>query len=555
MSIASIDQSKFHDPNACSNGGSGDGSMAFSNAIKTPRHPPVLIRQLDDLSSPNRAPASFLAFGAVAPSALFDSGAAVGDDDDVKRLDATSQSSLSQVKTIVNNELAALPANGSADSNGPSVTSPPGYPADYLTALQNGTASGNPPDDLTLPPGTTAADVAGMNGGLLNNLNDLHIQDGTPAGDAAAQKYGYKDMKTLLADTSPQAAAAAGKILWAARACNNMTEADGAARPADEQNANTLSGITSHHEADNGSTSGAFQNWLKGTSIQSQTVFATSRTHADGQGMSNAEIIGNKIAGVFKKIFSFICPPISDLIQMAQDGAEKIRDDHVGDKDAASHDSAKIKQDGKNFGTDFAEFAVNAALMVVPGAGEVGMAAKGAEEAAETGAKVGAEDGAKAASKAAGSDGKDAASAARDIKPAAAMPDASSLADGLKNLIFGDDFKSKLTGLPKHATRKQKEDYVNEKVQDHMNDLVQQLVPPQNGNRKTPQNGGSASEREELLALLTELLSTLENALASGSGAMPGSGYIGNPWRQRDLNGPAAPVSRTMTQHPAEAVS
>jgi hypothetical protein len=443
--------------------------------------------------------------------------------------DSEIQSLLSQIQTILNNQTAAA-ANPSADGPAPADPSSADSaapdtanytPAAFLTALQNGTATGNPPDNLTLPSGTTAADVANMNGGLLNNLNQLHLQDGTPAGDAAAQKYGYKDMKTLLADKSPQAAAAAGKILWAARACNNMKEADGADRPAKEQSANSLSGITSHHEADNGSTSGAFQNWLeKGTSIQSQHVFATKRTHADGEGMTNAQIIGNRIAGVFKKIFSAICPPISDLIQMAQDGAEKIRDNHVGDKDAAAHDTAAIKQDGKNFGKDFGEFAANAALMLVPGAGEVGLMAKGAEDVAETGAKDAAESGAKDAAKSGTKDPASDASSLRnqlqnlgdnfksklDDLPKNATPQEirDYVKKKLQNLMFGDNFKSKLDDLPKNATPQEIKDYVKRKLKDHQNDLLQQLAPPPNGNA----NANSSQERQ--LAQMQQTLMLLE---------------------------------------------
>ena len=496
MSIGPI--STLNDLCSSSNGaGNGNSPTAFKNAIKSLVMP----------GSGNFPASSYTPQTGSSPrfqSTFYDPSTSTGDDDsldDTLTADESEiRSLLSQIQTIVNNQTASAPADpSSADSAAPDTSN---YTSsDFLNALQNGTATGNPPDNLTLPPGTTAADVANMNGGLLNNLNQLHIQDGTPAGDAAAQKYGYKDMKTLLADKSPQAAAAAGKILWAARACNNLKEADGADRPAKEQSANTLSGITSHHEADNGSTSGAFQNWLKGTSIQSQHVFATSRTHADGEGMSNAQIIGNRIAGVFKKIFSFICPPVSDLIQMAQDGAEKIRDNHVGDKDAAAHDSAAIKQDGKNFGKDFGEFAANAALMLVPGAGEVGLMARGAEDVAETGAKDAAESGAKDAAR---SGAKDAASDASEA------PDLSSLKDKLKDLLFGDDFSSKLTGLPKDATPQEIKDHVKKKLQQHLNDLLQQLAPPQNGNPNTAQ-----SSQEQLLAQLEQILMLLESSQPS----------------------------------------
>jgi hypothetical protein len=540
MHIDSNFQSKFYDQGSS---GTEDGPMAFKNAIKS------LPIAAAPLSSPNNNPACSPRLSLLRQPAFQDPSLPKGEDAVLTQLDDTVKSSsskvqsfLSQVDTIVNKETTAAPPAGSADSTGSAAPVPSAStsPADDLAALQNGTATGNPPDDLTLPPGTTAADVAAMNGGLINNLNQLHVQGGTPAGDAAAQKYGYKDMKTLLADPSPAAAAAAGKILWAARACNNLKEADGADRPAKETSANTLSGIHKHGAYD-GSTSSAFQNWLqKGTSIQSQTVFATGKTHADGEAMSNAQIIGAKIAGFFKKIFKAICPPLADLIQMAQDGAEKIRDKHVGDNDAASHDEAAIKKDGKNFGTDLAEFAATAALDVVAPEAEVGIQV--AEEAVETGVK----DGAKAASKAAESGGKDARSAARDVEPAGAMPDLSSLKDGLKNLIFGDDFKSKLTGLPKHATRQEKEEYVKEKVKDHLNDLLQQLAPPQNGNQKTAQKGDSASDQAELLAQLTQMLTALESPQPSGSG----SG--GDQW---DSRGPASPVSRPASQKPVEATA
>jgi hypothetical protein len=501
-----------------SNPGNGNSPAAFKSAIKS-----LLMPGSGNLpaSTPQTGSSPFNYTTLMPQSTFYDPSTSRGDDNysldhTVSSDQSEIQSLLSRIETILNNEEAAAanpppaPADpSSADSSTPPPNTPPDTsnwtPQQFQTALQNGTATGNPPDNLTLPPGTTAADVATYNGGLLNNLNKLHLQDGTPAGDAAAQKYGYKDMKTLLADKSPQAAAAAGKILWAARACNNMKEADGADRPAKEQSANTLSGITSKHQADNGSTSGAFQNWLeKGTSIQSQHVFATKRTHADGEGMTNAQIIGNRIAGVFKKIFSAICPPISDLIQMAQDGAEKIRDNHVGDKDAAAHDTAAIKHDGKNFGKDFGEFAANAALMLVPGAGEAALAARGAADVAETGAKDAAESGAKDAAK---SGTKDPAS------DASQGPDVSSLKDKLQNLLFGDDFKSQLTGLPKDATPQEIMDHVKKKLKHHLNDLLQQLAPPpqRNGNDNAAQ-----SSQIQLLAQLEQLLMLLQSSNPTG---------------------------------------
>src|ERR1700761_450101 len=189
MSVAAIDRSNY-DSNSCSNGGDSERLKAFRQATES--LPPVLARQQDDASSPNSNPSSSLAVYAMAQPAFY------------PQLDDTGDSSLSQAHAV-HEEMAAVPANGSAGRTASAAPSQPSSPADYLTALKNGTASGDPPDDLTLPPGTTAEDVAQMNGGLLNNLNQLHIQDGTPAGDAAAQKYGYKDMKTLLADDSPQA--------------------------------------------------------------------------------------------------------------------------------------------------------------------------------------------------------------------------------------------------------------------------------------------------------------------------------------------------------------
>jgi hypothetical protein len=508
MPIEALDQSKIYQPNSSANAGGDDGATAFMKAIKSPLLPPALVRQQDVASPPNGNSSPSQTFSALARS-IYDPSSSAGDDD-VTKLDDAKEASLKQMDTIVNSELTP---DGSASA----APGQPSSPADNLTALQNGTATGSPPDDLTLPPGTTAADVAGMNGGLLNNLNKGHVNSGAGAGDAAAQMYGYKDMKTLLADPSPAAAAAAGKILWAARACNNLTEADGAPRPADEQSANTLGGVDWKHRMVTGGSANVFQSWIeKGTPIAGQHVFATSRTHADGSALSHGQYIGHQIAGFFKKVFSFICPPISDLIQMAEDGSEKIRDQHVGDKDAASHDEAAIKKDGKNFGTDFAELAANAALDVVAPEAEVGV--KVAEEAAETGAKAGA----KEATKAAESGSKDVASAARDVEPAGGMLDASSLTNKLKDLMFGDDFKSKLTGLPKHATRKEKEDYVKEKVEDHLNDLLQQLAPPPNGNQKTAQGGESASDQAELLAQLAQIHSALASAQASGS--QPGSG-------------------------------
>jgi hypothetical protein len=519
-----------------SNPGNGNSPAAFKSAIKS-----LLMPGSGNLppSTPQTGSSPFNYTTLMPQSTFYDPSTSTGDDncslDNTVSSDQSEiQSLLSRIETILNNEEAAAanpppaPAPPPADSQAPadpssadSSTPPPNTPPDtsnwtpqqFQTALQNGTAIGNPPDNLTLPPGTTAADVATQNGGLLNNLNKLHIQNGTPAGDAAAQKYGYKDMKTLLADKSPQAAAAAGKILWAARASNNVPEADGSARPAQERSANTLSAVSSKHQASDGGTGGVFQNWLKGQSIQSQNVHASSRTYADGGGKSNATIIGNRIAGVFKKIFSFVCPPISDLIQTAQDGATKVRDASVGDKDAESHDKAALKQDGKNFGKDFGEFAANAALMLVPGAGEAALAARGAADVAETGAKDAAETGAKDAAE---SGAKDAAkSGTKDpASDASQGPDGSSLKDKLQNLLFGDDFKSQLTGLPKDATPQEIMDHVKEKLEHHLNDLLQQLAPPppqRNGNDNAAQ-----SSQIQLLAQLEQLLMLLQSSNPTG---------------------------------------
>ena len=528
--------------NLCSSpNGAGDGnsSSAFKNAVRSlvmtiPGANPPASSYTPQLGTPRFQ------------STFYDPSMSTGGDDSLDNTvtsdESALQSLINKFQTTVNNDEAALenpppaPADpSSADSSTPAANTPPDTsnwtPQQFLTALQNGTAVGNPPDNLTLPPGTTAADVANENGGLINNLNKLHIQNGTPAGDAAAQKYGYKDMKTLLADKSPQAAAAAGKILWAARASNNAPEQDGSARPAQEQSANTLSAVSSKHQASDGGTGGIFQQWLQGqNSIQNPTTKATSRTYADGGGKSNATIVGEKIAGVFKKVFSFICPPISDLIQTAEDGATKDRDASVGDKDAESHDKAALKQDGKNFGKDFGEFAANAALMIVPGAGEAALAARGVADVAETGAKDVAETGAKdaaetgakdAAKDTAKSGDKDPASSASSLKnrlqnlgddvkskfadlPKNATPQEIKdyLKKKLQDLMFGDNFKSKLADLPKNP--EQAKEYVKKKLKDHQNDLLQQLAPPPNG------NPNANSSQEQQLAQMQQMMMILE---------------------------------------------
>jgi hypothetical protein len=225
-----------------SNGGDGDGGVpkAFKDAINLLASPPVSVSQKGNPSSSNGNPSSFHRFSALANSIYYPSSAGA---DDVTNFEDTKNPSF-QIGVVVPGESSPDRSGSAADGAGPAAPDQPSRsPTDYLTVLQNGTATGDPPDDLTLPPGTTAADVANMNGGLLNNLNQGHSSGSTGAGDAAAQKYGYKDMNALLADKSPEAAAVAGKILWAARACNNLTEADGAERPANEQSANTLAGV------------------------------------------------------------------------------------------------------------------------------------------------------------------------------------------------------------------------------------------------------------------------------------------------------------------------
>jgi hypothetical protein len=529
--------------NLCSsaNGaGDGNGPSAFRNALKSLLMP-----------SPGNLPASLYTPQTGTPkfiSTFHQPSMFTGGDDNLTSEESKIQSLVNQLEATADADLAAAnspaptppPADGSgqtpvAADTSPANPTPPDTsnwtPAQFQDALQKGTAIGNPPDNLTLPPGTTAADVANLNGGLINNLNKLHIQNGTPAGDAAAQKYGYKDMKTLLADKSPQAAAAAGKILWAARASNNVPKADGSPRPAQEQSANTLSAVSSKHEASDGGTGGIFQQWLQGqNTIQAQTTKATSRTYEDGGGKSNATIIGNKIAGAFKKVFSFICPPLADVIQMAQDGATKARDKSVGDKDAAAHDSAALKQDGKNFGKDFAEFAVN----FIPGVGEVGMAAKGVEDVAKGAEDIakGAEDAGKGAKGAADTGAKDVGdTGAKDLSQA---PGISSLKDSLQNLIFGDNFKSKLTDLPEDATPQEIKDHVKQKLEDHLNDLLQQLNPPQSGNPNAAQNN-----QEQLLEALLQILTLLESSGSNPPGSDPGSSPSG--WRPGGPIGPVTP--------------
>jgi hypothetical protein len=274
-----------------------------------------------------------------------------------------------------------------------------------------------------------------------------------------------------------------------------LTEADGAQRPPNEQSANTLAGVNWTRAMVSGSPAGAFGAWINSnTSIDGQHVSAGKWTHADGTALSHGQYTGNQVANVFKKVFSFICAPIADLIQMTQDGAEKIRDKRVGDKDAAAHDEERIKQDGKNLGKDAGELLANAALDFV--APEAGVALKVTEEAVETGVKAGVKAGVKeAGSKAPKSAGKDAAGLpARDVLPASVLPDAS----GLTGRIL-----SKSTGAAKDLTSV---DHVKAKVKEKVKDLKEQFTQPQNNNNNDP------SEAMEALDLMIQMRGVLQTA-------------------------------------------
>jgi hypothetical protein len=413
----------------------------------------------------------------------------------------------------------------------PPATPPTPPPADTsphdLQALQGGKVTGDPPDQVTLPPGTTAANITQGNGGrdgkMLESLNDTKWH-GTGLGDLAAQKYGFKDMKTLLADNSPQAAQAAAKILWAARASNNVKEADGADRPENDRNSDSLS-ATRNGDAFNGGTAAVFQNWVKdGRSISDQTVFKTDRTYADGGGRSAIETIGLHIADAFKKIAEIFCPPLKDLIQMAEDGAEKVRDKHVGDQHAAANDTKAIEQDGKNFGKDAAIFATN----FIPGVGEI---ASGAARAVEMGVNLGkdaAEIGSKAGGKAAGAAGRGgedvaetagkAGSEAREIGQSG-VQSLSQFQDELLDKLLGSDFMKKLAGLPKEATLEKKKEFIKQKIDEQVSGVLQQYGVPQQGSPVSQQDSGLEAQLAALRDDLKTLLTSLKQDLPSNSKA------------------------------------
>jgi hypothetical protein len=205
MSIRSIHfQVNVYDRSG-SEPGDVDRQKSFISAIKSP--PPALSRRGDDQPSPKGGQRSFgqSSFQEYSALAVSDPNSSTGDDDvdpnsstgngDLdpnsptffKDLDTGDAASSKPIEAFVSGDSSPDGSGPSPDSSGPKS------PDDYLSTLQNGNATGNPPDDLTLPPGTTAADVANMNGGLLNNLNQGDSSHNLGAGDAAAQKYGYED--------------------------------------------------------------------------------------------------------------------------------------------------------------------------------------------------------------------------------------------------------------------------------------------------------------------------------------------------------------------------
>jgi len=354
-------------------------------------------------------------------------------------------------------------------------TAPPPPPpanagsADWQTFVA-GNVTGDAPPDLQPPPGTTSADIDNMHPGLLQNINKMKW-NGKPEGDLFAQQHGFKDLKDMLNSKSPEAAKATAELAWDAKAANNATEADGAARPDTERNSDTLSGIRDSGEVDPGSTGAILQDKIvHGQSMNGKTTFASERTYADGESISNATMVGNRIADVFKEILGAFIPPIADLIQMAQDGATKVRDEHVGDKDAAGIDAKTVQEDAKNFGKDFGEFVATALADLIPGVGEaLGVALKVAQTASKVGGDV-----VKGGGELAKTVGREAGSAISDLK------------NKLRDELLGDNFVQQLRGMPKNATREEKEEYVKQKINDQVNNVMQQLGFPQLG---FPQNG------------------------------------------------------------------
>lgn len=374
----------------------------------------------------------------------------------------------------------------------PSDPTHPATPEDNLDTLYNGDATGDPPDDLTLPDNVDVQKLLDANDGLLGSLNKYKLQDGkTGVGDALAKKFGYDKLDTLIDAAKhgdKNAQNALGKVAWAAQACNNVTEEDGALRPEKERHKGELAGYTSKREADNGSPAGIMQDYLEhGQSITDATTKATARTYADGTAKSNATIVGEKIAGAFKKALSFICPPMSDLIQMAEDGATKIRDQAAGDEDAAHHDSEKIKQDGKTFGEDFGMQAVTAlADLAGPEAGAALMAAR---TAIRDGVKQGVKDGAEAGEKLLDAGKKGVSEGERSVSEAKdkAWDDfATSLLKDSGESDLGSWVRKQLTDLPKDATREEKKAYIKDKLEEHLSDILDlgQSYIPQDNNQQ-----------------------------------------------------------------------
>ena len=379
--------------------------------------------------------------------------------------------------------------------------------------------TGDAPSDLQPPPGTTAAQIDAMNPGLLDNVNKMKW-NGTPEGDLYAQQHGFKNLKDMLSSNSPEAAKATAQLAWDAKAANNAGEAGAPSDyiPDSRKGSNMLTGIRGSGEVDPHSTGAILQDKIvHGQSMNGKVTSETSRTYADGSCKSNATMVGNKIAGFFKEVLGAIIPPMKDLIQMAQDGAEKERDQHAGDRVAAHHDDDNVKQDAKDFGKDVAEFGAQALADLIPGVGEAVTAGLMAARVGRAAGKVG--EGAEKA-------GTDAAKAGDSVKGATQdgidtiKKTVTDVVDKIQDKMFSNDFIQSLTKVSKDATPEEKRAYVKEKVKEAVDQVQQQLGLPQSNTPQSQQNGGA---NESVLAqLLSEVEAALAHMLASSSTSRQG---------------------------------
>jgi len=391
-------------------------------------------------------------------------------------------------------------APSSSSVNPPAPSDDEAASAAYWEALKNGTADGPPPPNFKLPPGVTDQEaeqtLMQADHGLMANMGDQKFSNGVSMKDALAQYAGDKDWNQLVHDPT-KLAAALGEL----EQVNGEQEAGGTDVPDSVKFDGKIDGWTSGGDACEGANAGELQDRL--TKGQSRTqMLQGTRVHDDGTEMGGAERIGHEIAHAFEEIFKYIFPPLGDLIKMAVDGADKIRDDQVGDKGAAARKSEEIKNDGKNFGEDFAMAALSAV-------GGPEMAAIGA--AVRVGVRVGmrgAEEAGGAGARAAAAGGRAASGAGRSSSSGITQAMREEFVSTLLRNSGKKDLRSYLADKLKHYTLTQVKKALEDQVKSYLEPMLQ-AYQSENG-------GQSLGQREAIIRqTVDDFAAQLENPKTS----------------------------------------